>query len=51
MSCRSTQSTTLTFAVSMPADADNVNQGKTAAASYEWVTTQKAGSSSTLSWG
>ena len=44
-------STTLTFAVSMPTGADNTNQGKTAAASYQWVTTQKAGSSSTLSWG
>jgi len=46
-----TQSTTITFTVSMPSGADNANQGKQASASYRWVTTQSGTSSPTLSWG
>ena len=30
-----------TFTVSMPSDASNANQNKTAGATYTWVTTQK----------
>lgn len=36
-------STTVTYTVSMPASAGNENQGKSASAGYEWVTTQTAG--------
>jgi len=46
-----TQSTTITFTVSMPSGAGNTNQGKQASASYRWVTTQSGTSSPTLSWG
>src|SRR5262245_48015548 len=35
------QASTFTFTVSMPANATNPNQGKTAAAPYNWVTKQK----------
>jgi hypothetical protein len=43
-------STTVTFVVSMPASAGNLNQGKTASASYAYVTTQKAGGSGVAGW-
>ena len=42
--------TTVTFTVSMPSDASNANQGKSASASYRWVSTQVAPSSTTLTW-
>jgi len=35
-------STTVTYTVTMPAAASNLNQGKSATAAYEWVTTQVA---------
>ena len=38
-------STTVTFTVSMPSTAGNANQGKSASATYQWVTTQTAGQS------
>ncbi len=41
-------STTITFAVSLAADAGNVDQGKAAEATYRWVTTQKPGQSGRL---
>ncbi len=41
-------STTVTYTVSMPSTAGNANQGKAANAAYTWVTTQKAGSSSSF---
>jgi hypothetical protein len=34
----------------MPAAAGNANQGKTASASYEWVSTQTSPSQTTLAW-
>lgn len=43
-------STTVTFTVSMPESAGNANQGKAASASYQYVTTQVAGSSTTAGW-
>lgn len=43
------KTTTVTFVVSMPADAGNLNQGKTASASYEYVTTQ-TGDNSGSGW-
>ena len=40
-----------TFTVSMPADASNANQNKTAGATYTWVTTQKdAGATLVENW-
>ena len=40
-----------TFTVSMPADASDANQSKTAAATYTWVTTQKdAGTTLLENW-
>ena len=40
-----------TFTVSMPADASNANQNKTAGATYTWVTTQKdAGTTLVENW-
>ncbi len=42
-------STTVTFTVSMPSTAGNANQGKTASASYQYVTTQ-SGDKSGVSW-
>jgi hypothetical protein len=44
------QSTVVTFTVSMPSSAGDLNQGKTASASYKWVSTQVAPSSTTLTW-
>ena len=41
-------STTITFAVSLASDAGNVNQGESAEATYQWVTTQKPGQSDRL---
>lgn len=44
-------STTVTFTVSMPTTAENVNQGKSAAATYTYVQTQVAGDANGLaSW-
>lgn len=43
-------STTVTFTISMDAAAGNENQGKSAGASYEWVTTQTSSSSSVVDW-
>ncbi|MET1060625.1 MAG: hypothetical protein ABWX84_13590 [Nocardioides sp.] len=43
-------STTLTFTVSMPSTAGNANQGAVAGATYQWVSTQVAGSSSIVPW-
>jgi hypothetical protein len=43
-------STTVTFTVSMPLSAGNENQGAVAGASYRWVSTQAAASSTQLSW-
>jgi hypothetical protein len=42
--------TTVTFVVSMPESAGNANQGKSASASYAYVTTQKAGDSGVAGW-
>ena len=41
---------TVTFTVSMPTTAGNVNQGKSAAATYTYVTTQNAGDTGLGSW-
>jgi spore coat-associated protein N len=41
-------STTVTFTVSMSPNAGNLNQGKSASASYQWVTTQTAGQSTSF---
>ncbi|RYP82624.1 hypothetical protein EKO23_21295 [Nocardioides guangzhouensis] len=43
-------STTLKFTVSMPSNASDANQGATASASYQWVSTQVEPSSTTLAW-
>ena len=43
-------STTVTFTVSMPSNASDANQGATASASYQWVSTQVEPSSTTLTW-
>lgn len=43
-------STTITYTVSMPATAGNENQGKTASASYKYVTTQAGNDQSGISW-
>ena len=43
-------STTVTFNVSMPSNASDANQGATASASYQWVSTQVEPSSTTLTW-
>ncbi|PVG81563.1 hypothetical protein DDE18_16265 [Nocardioides gansuensis] len=40
---------TLTFTVSLDASAGNANQGKSASATFSWVTTQK-NDSSTVAW-
>jgi hypothetical protein len=42
--------TTVTFTVSMPSTAGNENQGAVAGATYQWVSTQAAASSTQLSW-
>lgn len=43
-------STTVTYTVSMPSTAGNENQGKTASASYKYVTTQASNDQSGIGW-
>ena len=43
-------STTVTYTISFDANAGNENQGQTATASYQWVTTQKSTPNSVVNW-
>lgn len=43
-------STTVTFTVSMPESAGNANQGRSASATYQYVSTQVGGDSGAGSW-